>query len=979
MLYMKKKIIFLISIVFLAVILAGAILVGCGQNPGTDNGTTNPPVEDPDGTDDDDPSTPGDEDDPARLDIVLFIGQSNMAGRGDSSDATEVEAGHAYEFRAISDPTKLYPLEEPFGATENNNASGVSENKKTGSLVSAFCESYYSVTGSPIVAVSCSKGGESIDFFDVDGAPYEDACARVKAAQEFLKDGYTDGDTSYETGNTYVVWLQGESDGDAGTSAADYTETLDRIVKGFKNDIGAEQFFVIPIGGYNNSDGTIKAQYNTIRDAQILYCEESSDATVISRQLYDLYSYGYMKDQFHYTQEGYNIVGEDAGANMAYFVETNEKPACRAFFDNRDEEIVKENGAWQEENGKVVISAAAAMEESRYANYSSNDGNYSWAAYSEGGLTGVIQTPANGEEWTNLAYAFANNPQVHYTFNIENPGKYYLYMLTSYPDTGSNSVYAGIDKDNLIECSTLSYEKGLWLSDSQWAFDLEAGEHTLTIYAREDGVILNQFVFSTNANEKFTKGVPEQESVRNSYVQQGAFVEVDGTVNIDLASALEDSSYAYRTSGSAIGHDDIIFKWERSSTFDGMQVFPDDGAQWSTNNISPKLSYRVDFSTPGDYYVMLYTSFADGNSDSIFVSVDDGKIVTCLSYIATGVGKWMADSTWKINIPYAGVHTINIFAREDGAKVHKMYLTQDPTVCAYPPVGARISLQNGNYSADGSGALIQGEKAGEDFTVDFAQPGKYYAYISGSASENATTTLHLGNMPANSYTFAAGFNGWENAFEFDISEAGEYTVRLDASSGLSVRYLNIVSAEIKDDVGVETLVIGDSYTSKTAWKNFDEQTKSIGGLTIGIGGTKVNTWMSHYDSLAIYNPKNIVIHIGVNDIDGGTSGNNCGNSIVELIEALQGIFPSAKIFYVSICNNEMFPDKWGEYEISNNIVEEYMNDKENLYFVDFAPVLQDALDKGMEGVGFRDRLHLNNAAYVLFAQTICDAVLTANA
>lgn len=304
MLYMKKKIIFLISVVFLAVILAGAVLVGCGQNPGTDNGTTNPPVEDPDGTGDNDPSTPGDEDDPARLDIVLFIGQSNMAGRGDSSDATEVEAGHAYEFRAISDPTKLYPLEEPFGATENNNASGVSENKKTGSLVSAFCESYYSVTGSPIVAVSCSKGGESIDFFDVDGAPYEDACARVKAAQEFLKDGYTDGDTSYETGNTYVVWLQGESDGDAGTSAADYTETLDRIVKGFKNDIGAEQFFVIPIGGYNNSDGTIKAQYNTIRDAQILYCEESSDATVISRQLYDLYSYGYMKDQFHYTQEG---------------------------------------------------------------------------------------------------------------------------------------------------------------------------------------------------------------------------------------------------------------------------------------------------------------------------------------------------------------------------------------------------------------------------------------------------------------------------------------------------------------------------------------------------------------------------------------------------------------------------------------------------------------------------------------------------
>lgn len=33
----------------------------------------------------------------------------------------------------------------------------------------------------------------------------------------------------------------------------------------------------------------------------------------------------------------------------------------------------------------------------------------------------------------------------------------------------------------------------------------------------------------------------------------------------------------------------------------------------------------------------------------------------------------------------------------------------------------------------------------------------------------------------------------------------------------------------------------------------------------------------------------------------------------------------------------------------------------------------------MENMGFRDELHLNDTAYVLFSQIICDAVLAANA
>ena len=321
---MKKNILVLLTFALLPVLALAGCVGGKPTQQSSSLSTTEPSNPQNSPNTDTSPEEGG-------VDLVLFIGQSNMAGRGTARSATKVKEGHAYEFRAISDPTKLYPLEEPFGVNENNLSSGVNENKKTGSMVSAFCESYYAVTGRPIVAVSCSKGGEKISFFDKGGNVYEDACNRMKSAQSFLEQEYENGNTHLKLRGTYVVWLQGESDGDAGTTAATYTRTLNKIVKGFRDDIGAQQTFIIPIGTYNGNNESRKANYAAIRNAQIAYCEDSALATVISTQLTDLHRYGYMKDEFHFKQEGYEIFGKDAGANMGYFVTTAEKPVCKEY------------------------------------------------------------------------------------------------------------------------------------------------------------------------------------------------------------------------------------------------------------------------------------------------------------------------------------------------------------------------------------------------------------------------------------------------------------------------------------------------------------------------------------------------------------------------------------------------------------------------------------------------------------------------
>lgn len=852
---------------FLSLLLSGLfLLVGCGDKPtatttshhtGAVSTTTNAP---------DTPQTPTSSKAPtsseapvtppepveAGVDLVLFIGQSNMAGRGSADEATAVKEGHAYEFRAISDPTKLYPLTEPFGLRENNAASGVTENKKTGSMVSAFCEAYYQATGTPIVAVSCAKGGEKISFFDKGGAVYNDAVSRVSAAKAFLEKEYENGNNALKLKNTYVVWLQGESDGDAATDASAYTAALSRIVEGFKKDLGAKQTFVIPIGTYNGANGQRRANYNTLRDAQILFCRESNDAAVISLILPDLHRYGYMKDEFHFNQAGYELIGKDAGNNMAAFVKNSIEPDCQRYY----EAEAAASGAFLEENGKVVISLSSALEQSPYAAYSSAGSDLTWQK-SATALDGIVQTNASNHFWE-INYAFAEAPQLHYTVNFTKTGRYYLYFLASHPDTTSNSVYVSLDSGALVACTDAGdiCGNGRWILNTAWYLDVtEVGEHTVTVHVREDGVLLHQLMLSTSASETVNDGEEKPVSKRSEAPATERLTEIDGEISVDLVSALRNGKYAYTVKGNAnnIAND---FLWERSVAYPGIQVYPDSGVQWATNNISPKASYVINFSTPGEYYVSLTASFKSPTADSVFISVNGGAITALTSSIAVGPGKTLQESTWKITIPYAGEHTVHLYPREDGAILH---------------------------------------------------------------------TLRL--------------------------------VHVDKAEKLAVK----------------TLVLGDSYTTKTSWRHFDRQMSALSAVTVGVGGSETKEWQTGIDGLSLFSPENIIVHIGVNDIDRGKTGAETGANIITLLQKLKTRFPHANIYYVTICDNERFPQKWEEYSVSNALVKDFSDADEQITVIDFATEMKKQ-GATMEKMGFRDELHLSDAGYELFSQMILSAI-----
>ena len=157
------------------------------------------------------------------------------------------------------------------------------------------------------------------------------------------------------------------------------------------------------------------------------------------------------------------------------------------------------------------------------------------------------------------------------------------------------------------------------------------------------------------------------------------FVETEGRVTI------EAEAYSRRTASAT--HDWLAVDDAGASGTLAMQSGPDVGALSRGAAGSPMLAYEIDFEAPGRRYVWIRGSgdtnaLGEGKSDSLHVGLDG-----TLSPSADKIDVFPAGWSWSrhtrdgvvasIDVPSAGVHTLNLWMREDGLKVDLIHLTRD--------------------------------------------------------------------------------------------------------------------------------------------------------------------------------------------------------------------------------------------------------------------------------------------------------------
>lgn len=248
-------------------------------------------------------------------DLFLFAGQSNMAGRGITSGrwpqtAPALTPGAGYEYRAVSDPAQLHEVKEPFGVNENNPDGIYEPGRKTGSMVTAFINAYYAETGIPVIGVSASRGGSAIGEWQGNRDYLSDALMRLERAENYLREQKT------AVRRRCMLWCQGETDGDLGTSGEAYKAGFANMLSQLRKK-GIEICFLITIGEYNGNRGF---DYSQIRQAQLELAEEVPDVKLVCDDFHTMRARGLMKDEFHYYQQAYNEVGAAAGRAAGAFM-----------------------------------------------------------------------------------------------------------------------------------------------------------------------------------------------------------------------------------------------------------------------------------------------------------------------------------------------------------------------------------------------------------------------------------------------------------------------------------------------------------------------------------------------------------------------------------------------------------------------------------------------------------------------------------
>lgn len=254
--------------------------------------------------------------DSGAVDIIMFMGQSNMAGRGEVVNAPTIIAGAGYEYRAISDPTKLNTIQEPFGYAENVIGAINDGTSKTGSLVTAFVNSYYTKTRHKVIAVSASEGANSIDDWQPDTPRLDDAIDRLSKAVAYCNNN------NIPIRHKYMAWCQGETDGDYARTAQ-YYQTKFAAMFAEMQDNGIEACFLIRIGLSINPNRV--PEYTVIGNAQTDMCKTKKDVVLVSTELAADANSTCMKDDFHFYQFVYNSVGTHAGANSGEYALYNKE------------------------------------------------------------------------------------------------------------------------------------------------------------------------------------------------------------------------------------------------------------------------------------------------------------------------------------------------------------------------------------------------------------------------------------------------------------------------------------------------------------------------------------------------------------------------------------------------------------------------------------------------------------------------------
>ncbi len=158
----------------------------------------------------------------------------------------------------------------------------------------------------------------------------------------------------------------------------------------------------------------------------------------------------------------------------------------------------------------------------------------------KGNFTGVLGMEVFNEP-TNTTTYVEESARLDYEINFLKTGTHYVWILAYGPDGGSDSCHAGLDGEGIPSLFNLAG----WNGDYEWNSDRSdtsepptfeittTGVHTFNVWMREDNLVVDKIVLTTNPNFTLTGTEPgPPESARAAHVIAFDPGPADGTIDV---------------------------------------------------------------------------------------------------------------------------------------------------------------------------------------------------------------------------------------------------------------------------------------------------------------------------------------------------------------------------------------------------------------------------------------------------------------
>lgn len=239
------------------------------------------------------------------VDLFVSAGQSNAEGRGSSASSPVVTNGVFLS----STGSFTSPMADPVGGAA------------TGSMWPAFSNEWFALTGRNSVFIDCATGGtELVDNgnrpdWSPTGTLRDETVTAILSAIASIRLS-----ASYQLGNVYIMWCQGESDAQVGNSAvvtrAIYKQALIDLAEYFKSHISNMKGMYVIRTGRMAGGSAVEQDWQDIRLAQEDACAESDLLNMVYRGTGSWPALSYMVDELHYNQSALNITGKCAARGV---------------------------------------------------------------------------------------------------------------------------------------------------------------------------------------------------------------------------------------------------------------------------------------------------------------------------------------------------------------------------------------------------------------------------------------------------------------------------------------------------------------------------------------------------------------------------------------------------------------------------------------------------------------------------------------